>query len=229
MKTIGIVGGISWVSTAEYYKIINQEISRRLGGHSSAKIILTSIDFEEFFRHAFFEKWDETAQMLSTEAKKLQDAGADFFIFASNTPHKVANQVAESVSIPMLHIVDPTGEKIKGMNLKKIGLLGTSFTMEDGYYHRRLLKYGIEAITPDDETRREIHRIIMDELVNEKFTPEAKEYYIKSINSLIEDGAEGIILGCTEIPILINQNDVSVPLFDTTDLHARATAHKAIS
>jgi len=227
MKTIGLIGGTSWHSTITYYRIINETVAEKLGGHHSAKIIMSSIDYESIARLAHDNDWNGITTLLSNEAKKLEDAGADFFLICANTLHKVAGNVSDKVNIPLLHIVDATAEEIKRKNLKKVGLLGTTFTMEDASYGKRLSQHGLETIVPDETARKEIHNIIFNELTKGIFTQESRNKYIKIISSLTGNGAQGIILGCTEIPLLICQQDSPIPIFDTTKIHSIAAAEMA--
>lgn len=223
MKTIGLLGGMSWESTIEYYKILNEEINNRLGGHHSAKILLYSIDFEIIKNEHFAQNWNEVARLLTEPALKLQEAGADAIVICTNTMHLVADKVQEKLSIPIIHIVKETGKKASEKKLKKVGLLGTKDTMEKPLY-KNIFKdqFGIDIIVPDESDRVLVNTIIYDELVMGKITNPSKENYLAIISKLIEKGAEGIILGCTEIPLLIKEKDVSVPIFDTTMIHAMA-------
>ena len=228
MKTIGLIGGTSWHSTITYYRIINETVAQKLGGHNSAKIILTSINYEAIERLAHKDDWKGIATLLSGEAKKLEGAGADFFLICANTLHKVAGEVEGNVKIPLLHMVDAVAAEIKRDNLKKVGLLGTTFTMEDRSYGGRLAKYGLEAIVPDETTRKEIHRIIFNELTKGILSDESRNKYKTAIDSLKKNGAQGIILGCTEIPLLIRPEDVDIPIFDTTKIHSIAAAETSL-
>lgn len=228
MKTIGLIGGTSWHSTITYYRVINETVAQKLGGHHSAKIIMSSVNYESIAKLAHDNDWKGITTLLSGEAKKLEDAGADFFLICANTLHKVADDVSSKVNIPLLHIVDATAGEIKKNNIKKVGLLGTTFTMEDASYGKRLSQHGLETIIPDEAARREIHNIIFNELTKGIFTQDSRNKYIKIINSLNINGAQGIILGCTEIPLLIGQEHVPTPIFDTTKIHSVAAAETAI-
>lgn len=228
MKTIGLIGGTSWHSTITYYRIINETVAKRLGGHASAKIILSSVNYEMIAGPAHDHDWKGIAALLSGEAKKLESAGADFFLICANTLHKVADDVSRAVKIPLLHIVDATANEIKKNGIKKVGLLGTSFTMEDRSYEERLSKQGIETIVPDADERKEIHDVIFNELTKGVISDEARDTYKKVIASLTKKGSAGIILGCTEIPLLIRQTDSPVPIFDTTKIHSTAAAESAL-
>ena len=228
MKTIGLIGGTTWVSTLDYYRIINQTINKKLGDAHSAHCILYSIDFEEFIAKNE-GKWEVIAASFIDITKKLELAGADFFIICANTLHKIANEVENNVNIPLLHIVDATAEKIAENGIKKVGLLGTKYTMSEEFYISRLKeKYNIEAIVPEEKDRKLIHDVIQDELTYEIINQTSKQEYIKTISKLVSNGAEGIILGCTEIPLLIKENDVDIPVFDTTTIHAKAAVEYAL-
>ena len=230
MKKIGLIGGMSWESTAEYYRIMNQEVKRRLGGSHSAEIIMYSVDFEPIHRLQFSGQWDKLAEMLSDIARKLEGAGADFIVIATNTMHKVAPQIEKSISIPLLHIADATAEKIKEKGLSRVGLLGTKFTMEMDFYRKRLLeKHGIEVIVPEKEERSYINDAIYNELVLGIIKEETRNNFKRIIKGLAEKGAQGIILGCTEIPLLIKQKDVELPIFDTTEIHAGKAVDLALT
>ena len=221
MKTIGLLAGMSWESSAEYYKILNEEIKKRLGGLHSAKIFMYSFDFEVIKKEHFAQNWDEVARMLIEPSIKLQEAGAEAIVICTNTMHLVADKVQAQLTIPIIHIVRETAKNVSAKNLKKVGLLGTKDTMEKPLY-KDIFKneFDIEIITPDQEDRLLVNTIIYDELVLGKITQSSKKNYLAIISKLIENGAEGIILGCTEIPLLIKEKDVSVPIFDTTMIHA---------
>ncbi len=228
MKTIGLIGGTTWVSTLEYYRIINETVNERLGNAHSAHCILYSIDFEETIQQ-HIDDWDVIADSFVDIAKKLEQAGADFVVICANTIHKIADDVQKNINIPILHIVDVTAEKIQETGIKKIGLIGTKYTMGEAFYRQRLKeKFNIETIVPDQKEQEIIHNIILNELTYEIINPASKQKYIDIINNLVAKGAEGIILGCTEIPLLIKKNDVDIPLFDTTTIHAKATVEYAL-
>jgi len=220
---------MSWASTALYYKIINQLINEKLGNIHSAKIIVFSIDFEELLTLQKTSKWDKAADTIGLLAKKLEKAGADIILICSNTGHVGSEIVAKSVNVPLLHIADSTGQQIVAKNLQKVALLGTKFTMEKPFYKKRLnQKYGIEVMVPELADRNSIHQIIYKELCFGQVKQISKKKIMCIINNLVHDGAQGIILGCTELPLLINQEDVSVPLFDTTKIHASAAVNFAL-
>ncbi|MFW7525022.1 aspartate/glutamate racemase family protein [Vibrio ostreicida] len=230
MKTIGIIGGMSWESTATYYYHINRTINELQGGLHSAKLILNSVDFAEIERLQHQGNWGETAVILSEAAKSLERAGADFIVIATNTMHKVANEVEEATSLPLLHIADATGQVLRENNIRKVGLLGTSFTMEQMFYKQRLTeKFGIEVIVPNGVQRRLVHDVIYNELCLGKINTMSKDDYKAIIDDLAELGAQGVILGCTEIGLLIGEGDSHMPLFDTAKIHALAAAKAALS
>ena len=229
MKKIGMLGGMSWESSLEYYRMMNEEVKTILGGTHSANCLLYSFDFQQIERLQHEGKWDELTRIMVEEAMNLKKAGANFIVICTNTMHLVAPSIEAATSLPVLHIADVTGHAIKQENLKKVALLGTRFTMESSFY-RDLLKelYEIELMIPNDEDRQRIHDIIYDELIFGILTEASRLAYTRIIESLQADGAEGVILGCTEIPLLIQQQHVSIPLFDTTYLHATAAVRKAL-
>lgn len=229
MKTIGLIGGLSWESSIEYYRIINQTVKDKLGGLHSAEIVMYSFDFEEIKEMQHQGKWDEATQAMINAAKRLEKAEADCVVICSNTMHKMAEAVQAAIQIPLLHIADATAEKIKSQELKTVGLLATNFTMEEEFYKGRLIeKHGLEVITPEAEERLIVHKIIYEELCLGKILHSSKEQYKKIIDNLVEQGAEGIILGCTEITLLIKAKDSQLPLFDTTLIHAQSAVEYAI-
>lgn len=229
MKTIGLIGGMSWESTVSYYRAINEEIKRRLGGLHSAKIVLYSVDFHDIERLQHAGDWDAAGDLLAQAARSLQAAGADFLVLCTNTMHKVATHIEQAVAIPLLHIADPTAEAIKNAGHSTVGLLGTRFTMEQAFYRDRLqAQHGLQVLVPDDDDRETVHRIIYDELCLGVVKPESRDAYRRVMARMATDGAEAIILGCTEIALLVSQEDARVPLFDTTAIHARAAAERAI-
>ncbi|PHD54950.1 aspartate racemase [Bacillus toyonensis] len=220
MKVIGLIGGMSWESSVEYYRIINEEVKRRLGGLHSARCLLYSVDFEEIERYQSEGDWKQAGETLGDAAYSLEKGGADFIVICTNTMHKVIDDIQGKISIPILHIADATANKIKEQGISSIGLLGTKYTMEQDFYKARLESNGIKVIIPNDHEREGVNKIIYEELCLGKIQQASRNYYKKVIQGLIEAGAEGIILGCTEIGLLINQKDSDVPLFDTTNIHA---------
>ena len=229
MKTIGLIGGMSWESSIEYYRIINEATKAKLGGLHSAKSLMVSVDFAEIEVLQHQGKWTEAAQILIESAKSLENGGADFIVLCTNTMHKVADDIQVNVNIPLLHIADATAELVKESGIQKIGLLGTRFTMEEDFYKGRLSqKYGLSVSVPNAPQRDTIHRVIYDELVLGKIEQNSKEQYVDIIRQMIDQGAEGIILGCTEIGLLIHEQDSPVPLFDTTRIHAEAAVEYAL-
>lgn len=229
MKTIGLLGGMSWESTLEYYRVLNEGVQSRLGGLHSAKIVMHSVDFGPIEANMRQGAWDDVAANLIEGALGLEKAGADFFLICTNTMHKLAPIIKKNVSIPLLHIVDPTAKALIDLNIKKVGLLGTSFTMEEDFYSGRLLeKYGVEAIIPGNEDRKIVNSVIFKELCCGKVLESSQREYIRIINLLQQQGAQGIILGCTEIGLLVKQEDVAVHLFDTAYLHAARAVELAL-
>lgn len=230
MKTIGLIGGMSWESTVPYYRQINETIKERLGGLHSAKIVLYSVDFHEIERHQHAENWEAAGAILADAARSLEAAGADFLVLCTNTMHKVASGIEAAVAIPLLHIADPTATEIKRAGHSTVGLLGTRFTMEQAFYRDRLSeRHGLRVIVPDSEDRETVHRIIYEELCLGVVNPESRSEYRRIMRMLASQGAQAIILGCTEISLLVNQQDSEIPLFDTTAIHARAAAEEALS
>lgn len=229
MKTIGLIGGMSWESSLEYYSIINQQVKEKLGGLHSAKSLMYSLDFDLIEKLQQQEKWEELISIMIKAAQGLEKGGANFVLICTNTMHKMAEDVQDNINIPLLHIADTTAERIKEKDLKKIGLLGTNFTMEEDFYKGRLTnKHGLEIIVPKKEDRQIIHQIIYQELCLGQIKPSSKDQYIEIINKLVDSGAEAVILGCTEIPLLVQQEDVNIPLFDTTSIHAETAVEFAL-
>ena len=221
MKTIGMLGGMSWESTASYYKAINEGVKAELGGLSSAKICLYSVNFEEIEKLQHQGRWNETALILTQAAKAVEAGGADFLIICTNTMHKVASEIEAEISIPILHIADATAKKLVSDGVKKVGLLGTRFTMEQDFYKSRLTnKFEIDVIVPSTESRAIVHNVIYDELCKGIISAESRVKYLNIINELYKSGAEAVILGCTEIALLIQQQHTDIPLYDTTEIHA---------
>jgi aspartate racemase len=226
---IGLIGGMSWKSSAEYYRIINREMQKRLGGVHSARSLMWSVDFGEIESLQHLGDWDKLREQMIDAAIRLERGGADFVLMCTNTMHRMAGAVSEAVAIPLLHIADPTGEKIRAAGFGKVGLLGTAFTMEQDFYKARLKNlFGLEVIVPKAEDRRTVHEIIYKELVVGKVLPRSRDLYRKIITSLIRDGAQAIILGCTEIMLLVSDEDSAVPRFDTTTIHAIAAVDRAL-
>lgn len=229
MKTIGMIGGMSWESTVSYYKGLNEGIKRELGGLHSAKVVLHSVDFAEIEKLQHEGRWQETADILSGAAQGLEAAGADFFIICTNTMHKVAKEVTEAVSMPLLHIADATAKKLKSDGITKVGLLGTGFTMEQQFYKSRLSDlYDIEVVIPEKEDREIVHSIIYDELCLGTIKATSRDEYVRIVKRLSEAGAEAVILGCTEIALLIKQADTATPLYDTTAIHLEEAIQVAL-
>ena len=229
MKTIGLLGGMSWESTIPYYRQINQAVKARLGGLHSAKIVLYSVDFAEIERLQHQGDWEAAGSVLANAAQVLEHAGADFIVLCTNTMHKVAAAIEAAVAIPLLHIADSTAAEIRKVGLSRIGLLGTSFTMEQDFYRGRLAEqHGIEMFVPDQDDRDLVHRVIYEELCLGRVEDASRRAYRDVMRRLVERGAQGIILGCTEISLLVGERDASVPLFDTTAIHAAAAAEWAL-
>ena len=227
MKTIGLIG-ITWVSTAVYFKTINQLVAERLGGAHSAKLLLTSMDFQELRTLVERDDWTQIEVRLIEEALRLEHGGADCVVIGSNTPHLVADAIRARLRVPLLHIVEETAKEIVARGMRKIGLLGTKVTMESAFYRDRLAKYDVETLVPGDDDRAYVHARIFDELTHDIFKPETKRRFLDIIEKLRAQGSDGIVLGCTELPLMIEQADCSVPVFDTTTLHARAAVDFAL-
>lgn len=229
MKTIGMLGGMSWESTASYYKAINQGVKAELGGLSSAKICLYSVNFAEIEKLQHAGKWNETALILTKAAQSVEAGGADFLLICTNTMHKVADEIQANISMPILHIADATAAKLVSDGVTKVGLLGTRFTMEQDFYKSRLInKFGIKVVVPNDDERTIVHNVIYNELCKGEIRLDSKEQYIAIVNNLFEQGAQAVILGCTEIALLIQQKDTDVPLYDTTEIHAASAVAFAL-
>jgi len=229
MKTIGLIGGMSWESSLEYYRIINEQVKDKLGGLHSAKSLMYSVDFDEIAKFQHQGNWQEATKLMINAAQRLENGGADFVVICTNTMHKMADDVQSSINIPLLHIADATAEKIKAQGLKKIGLLGTKFTMEGDFYKGRLInKYGLAVLIPNGEDRQIVHDVIYHELCLGKINQSSKAQFIRIIDVLVDNGAEAIILGCTEIPLLVKQEEVKVLLFDTTRIHAESAVEYSL-
>jgi aspartate racemase len=230
MKTIGLLGGMSWESTSTYYRLLNEGIKHRLGGLHSARLCLFSVDFSEIEELQHKGDWDATAEILSRAAQQVQAGGAEFLLIGTNTMHKVADQVADSIDIPLLHIADATAEKLKQNGVQTIGLLGTRFTMQQDFYKGRLTQlHGIEVLVPDEKEQEEIHRVIYDELCLGKVEHDSRDYFLQAMERLVQQGAQGIILGCTEIAMLVRATDTDIPLYDTTEIHCAAAIDHALN
>ncbi|AKH89255.1 MULTISPECIES: aspartate/glutamate racemase family protein [Edwardsiella] len=230
MKTIGLLGGMSWESSAEYYRIINQGVREHLGPTASASVVLWSFNFAEIEALQHQGDWSTLSERMVDAAQRLQGAGADVLLICTNTMHRMAPALESALSIPLIHIADPTAAAIKAAGLRKVGLLGTAFTMEQDFYKGRLReRHGLEVIVPEADDRATVHHIIYDELVAGQITPSSRAAYRQVIARLVQAGAEAVILGCTEIMLLVQPEDSAVPLFDTTALHAAAAVEAALS
>lgn len=224
MKTIGMIGGMSWESTLPYYRLVNETVRENLGGLHSARLVLYSVDFHQIERLQHRGDWDQAGAAMAQAARALHAAGADFLVLCTNTMHKVAGAIEAAAPIPFLHIADPTAAAITAAGLRRVGLLGTRFTMEQDFYRERLRRHGIEVDVPAPDERAEIHRVIYEELCQGRVLDASRDAYRRIIAGLKQRGAEAVILGCTEISLLIGPGDTDIPLFDTTALHARAAA-----
>ena len=229
MKTIGLIGGMSWESTAIYYRLIIEGVKQRLGGLHSAKILLDSVDFHEIEALQRSGDWDSAGILLADSARALERAGADFLVLCTNTMHKVAPAIAAAVTIPLLHIADATAEQVKGAGLRTVGLLGTRFTMEQDFYRGRIEGHGVRVVVPEAEDRDLVHRVIYDELCLGNIRSDSRGHYREIIARLAARGAEGIIFGCTEIGLLVSAADSPVPVFDTTAIHAQRAVEMALA
>jgi len=229
MQTIGMIGGMSWESSLEYYRILNETVKERLGGLHSAKCILYSVEFAEIEALQHAGRWDEAAQVMVEAGQSLARAGADFLVLCTNTMHKLADQIEAGVSIPLLHIADATAEVVKAAGIRRVGLLGTRYTMEQEFYRGRLVeKHGLEVVIPEEAEREIVHRVIYDELCLGVIKPESRRAFTAIIEKLGAAGAEGVILGCTEIENLVRQEDSPLPVFATTRIHAEAAVEWAL-
>jgi len=229
MKTIGLLGGMSWESTVTYYTRINQLMNQKLGGLHSAKIKLASVDFEEIEKCQAANEWERSGELLGREAQRLEQAGADFLLICTNTMHKVAPQIAAYLSIPILHIADATIAELQTKKIKKVALLGTKYTMTQDFYKQKIIDSGINVWIPNETDIDIVNQIIFDELCHGKILAESKELFISVINQAHEAGAEGVILGCTEIGLLIQQADITIPVFDTTEIHSKKAVEQALA
>ena len=228
MKTIGLIGGMSWESTVTYYQVINETIKQKLGGFHSAKILMYSVDFDEIETNMKSGDWSKNAAILSDAAKRLETAGADFILICTNTMHKVFDQVQAAVNVPLLHIADATGDVLKEAGIKKVGLLGTRYTMQQDFYKGRLAQAGFEVCVPAEGFIAGLNRIIFEELCVGVIKEDSRRFFAQAIEDLKDQGCEGVILGCTEIGLLVRPEDSSLPLFDTTVIHAQAAAKRAL-
>ncbi|QNA91273.1 MULTISPECIES: aspartate/glutamate racemase family protein [unclassified Microbacterium] len=229
MKTIGVLGGMSWESSLEWYRLANERVHAQLGGHHSARIVLDSLDFAEIEAMQARGDWDAAGGLLADRAAALQGMGAELLVLATNTMHLVADRIEAAVSIPFLHIADPAGEAIRASGLATVGLLGTAFTMEQPFYADRLAAHGIHTIVPDAEDRAIVHRVIYEELVHGIISDDSRRRYVDVMERLVLRGAEGVVLGCTEIELLVSAEDAPVPVFPTTALHVEAAVALALS
>ncbi|MHA2852038.1 aspartate/glutamate racemase family protein [Vibrio harveyi] len=229
MKTIGLIGGMSWESTANYYQIINREVKARLGGLHSGKVCLYSVDFAEIETLQHQGRWDDTAIILAQAAKSVEAGGADFILICTNTMHKVADQIQQAVNVPLVHIADATAEQLVVDGIKKVGLLGTRFTMEQDFYKQRLIdKFGVDVVVPSSDDQAIVHDVIYNELCKGEVHDDSRQHYLTIIEKLVEQGAEAVILGCTEIAMLVESQHTDVKLYDTTEIHAKAAVEKAL-
>lgn len=230
MKTIGMLGGMSWESTANYYRAINQGVKEQLGGLHSAQVVLHSVDFDPIEKLQHQGDWQGTANILKSAALSVEAAGADFLMICTNTMHKVADEIEQVINIPLLHIADATAETLLAQGIKKVGLLGTAFTMEQGFYKGRLNdQFNLDVIVPSQADRRIVHDVIYQELCLGEISPHSKQEYLRIVDILAAEGAEAVILGCTEIAMLIQQNDTEVTLLDTSAIHAEKAVSLALS
>ncbi|WAL95910.1 aspartate/glutamate racemase family protein [Streptomyces sp. Je 1-369] len=229
MKTIGLIGGMSWESSAEYYRLLNELVRERLGGLHSARCVLYSVDFAEIEQLQVQGEWERAGEVIAAAAKGVEAAGADLVLICTNTMHKVADQVKAAISVPLLHLGDATAEAVRRAGITRVGLLGTAFTMEQDFYRDRLAGHGLDVLVPDAEGRGLVHRVIYEELCLGVVREESRAAYQEVIRSLVRRGAEGVILGCTEIELLIGQEHSPVPVFPTTRLHAEAAVDAAVS
>jgi aspartate racemase len=229
MKTLGLIGGTTWLSTIDYYRYINEGINQKSGGKDFARCILYSFNFTDLRKFTEANDWDSVLHLVSEACESLEQIGAEGIVLCANTLHYIADRLEKNINVPIIHLVEATACEIKKHNLKKVALLGTKFTMEFDFFKAILAKHNIETVIPDEDDRNFIHTTIFDELGKNIFKPETKERYVKIINGLVKQGAEGVILGCTEIPLLIKQEDLNIPAFDTTLIHSRAAVEFAMS
>lgn len=228
MKIIGLIGGMSWESTVTYYEIINRIIKKELGGLHSGKMVLFNVDFQEIEECQAKGEWNKSAKILTEAAQSLEKAGADFIVICTNTMHKIAPDIQRNINIPILHIAEATADELDKKEIKKVALLGTKYTMEQDFYKNKLIDRGIEVVIPDEEDRAEVNRVIYEELCLGKISPLSKKRFLEVMDKLVGKGAQGIILGCTEIGFLVQQKDTDISLFDTAAIHAKRAALKSI-
>lgn len=230
MRRIGLLGGMSWESTAEYYRLINRDVAARLGGLHSARIVLSSVDFAQVEAMQVAGDWDAAARLLADEARAVATAGAELLVLCTNTMHKVADEVQGAVDVPLLHVVDPTAEAALGAGAQRVGLLGTAFTMEQDFYRERLGSHGLDVVVPGERDRADVHRIIYDELCQGVVSETSRDRYSEIVDGLVRQGVEAVVLGCTEIELLLDPDAPSpVPLLPTARLHARAAVDAALA
>jgi len=229
MRTIGLLGGMSWSSTMEYYRIINEEVSRRLGGLHSAKVLLNSVDFDEIVQLQRRGDWHTAGKQLAAAAQALECAGADFVLICANTMHKVSEAVRQAIRIPIIHVADVTAETIKRTGITRVGLLGTLYTMEQDFLKEKFAEYGLQVIIPDEERRHAVHHIIFEELCKGTVSAASRRQFLSAIDHLAEQGAEGVIFGCTEISMLLEPKDSPLPAFDTARIHAESAVRMALT
>ncbi|MBP0636094.1 aspartate/glutamate racemase family protein [Cupriavidus sp. AcVe19-6a] len=229
MKTIGLIGGMSWESSAEYYRLINQEMKARLGGHNNARSLMATVCFEEIKALQHAGQWDELGRLMQQAARQVEAGGADFVLLCTNTMHRVAPAIESVLNVPFIHIVDPTARALQHAGIRRVGLLGTRFTMEQDFYRGRMRDlHGIDVVVPEQADRDRVHAVIYEELCHGIVRDEARAEYQRIVTALVAQGAEGVILGCTEITLLLGQGDVALPVFDTTALHAQAAVTLAL-
>jgi aspartate racemase len=230
MKTIGLIGGMSWESSAEYYRLINQRMKERLGGHHNARSVMVTVSFDEIKALQHAQRWDELGEHMKQAARQVQAAGADVVLLCTNTMHRVAPALEAALAVPFIHIVDPTAQALRDAGIRRVGLLGTAFTMEQDFYRGRMQdRHGIDVVVPEAPDRARVHQIIYDELCHGIVRDESRDVYRRIIDSMQAQGVGGVILGCTEIALLIAQKDVTLPVFDTTALHAHAAVEWALA
>lgn len=229
MKTIGLIGGMSWESSVEYYRLINLAVREKLGGLHSARSVMVSVDFSEVEEMQRENRWDEATQVMVAAARQVEQAGADFVLICTNTMHRMADEVQQAIQIPLLHIADATGQVVCSQGIRRIGLLGTRYTMEENFYRGRLVeRFGLQVLVPDRAAREAVHRVIYEELCLGLTLEDSRREFQNILSQLVSAGAEGVILGCTEIGLLVHAEDSSVPLFDTTRIHAQAAVDLAL-